>query len=84
MSTEQRQTITRLVRKLSMARTRALLTETEREHLRSEKASSNQYQAVSRIRNRIHEELQTDLEVLEKHHPELYKELAQVVCDSEE
>jgi hypothetical protein len=39
---------------------------------------------VSRIRNRIHEELQTDLEVLEKHHPELYEELAQVVCDGEE
>lgn len=67
-----------------MARTRALLTETEREHLRSDTSSSNQYQAVSRIRNRIHEELQTDLEVLEKHHPELYEELAQVVCDGEE
>ena len=67
-----------------MARTRALLTETEREHLRSEKSSSNQYQAVSRIRNRIHEELHTDLEVLEKHHPELYEELLQIVCDAEE
>jgi len=67
-----------------VARTRALLTETEREHLRSEKASSNQYQAVSRIRNRIHEELQTDLEVLRKHHPELHEELVQIVCDGEE
>jgi len=67
-----------------VARTRALLTETEREHLRSETAGSNQYQAVSRIRNRIHEELQTDLAVLKEHHPELYEELAQIVCDGEE
>lgn len=63
-----------------MARTRALLTETEREHLRSENTGSNQYQAVSRIRNRIDEELQTDVEVLRKHHPDLYEELQQVVC----
>lgn len=65
-----------------MARTRALLTNTEREYLQAEEASSNQYQAVSRIRNRIHEELQIDINVLREHHPDLYEELEQIVCDS--
>lgn len=67
-----------------MARTRALLTETEREHLRSENTGSDQYQAVSRIRNRIHEELQTDVEVLRQHHPDLHAELEQIVCTGQE
>lgn len=64
-----------------MARTRALLTETEREHLRSDTAGPKRYQTVSRIRNRIEDELGTDIELLEEHHPELYVELKRAVCD---
>jgi hypothetical protein len=67
-----------------MARTRALLTETEREHLQSDTPGSKRYQTVSRIRNRIEDELETDVELLKNHHPELYIELRQVVCDNHE
>jgi hypothetical protein len=63
-----------------MARTRALLTETERNHLRSEGANSQRYQAISRIRNRIDDELATDVDILREHHPELYQELRETVC----
>jgi len=64
-----------------MARTRALLTKTERNHLRSEDASSQRYQAVSRIRSRINDELATDVDTLREHHPELYEELRETVCN---
>ena len=67
-----------------MARTRALLTETERNHLRSEDADSQRYQAISRIRNRIADELTTDVDILREHHPELYEELRETVCNEPE
>ena len=67
-----------------MARTRALLTETERNHLRSEDANSQQYQAISRIRNRIDDELATDVDILRKHNPELYEQLRVTVCNEPE
>lgn len=66
-----------------MARTRALLTQTERDHLRSENANSQRYQTVSRIRNRINDELATDVDAL-REHPELYEELRETVCDDVE
>jgi hypothetical protein len=66
-----------------MAKTRALLTETEREQIAGDHGDSRRYQAVSRVRSRITDELTTDVEVLREHHPELYDELREVVCDGE-
>ena len=64
-----------------MAKTRALLTETEREQIAGEHGDSRKYQATSRVRGRIQEELERDVEVLEEHHPELLEELREVVCE---
>lgn len=64
---------------------RALLTEQERERI-SAKAGNEQrrYEAVSRARRRINEELTEDVAVLREHHPTLYDELRKVVCEEEE
>lgn len=66
-----------------MARTRALMTETERNRIAGEEDVEDRkvYQAVSDIRNRINDELTEDVDVLEKNHPELLAELREVVCD---
>lgn len=64
-----------------MAQTRALLTETEREQIAGEHGDNRQYQATSRVRRRIDEELTTDIAVLEEHHPELLAELREEVCN---
>lgn len=64
-----------------MAKTRALLTETEREQIAGEHGRERRYQATSRARRRISDELTTDVELLAEHHPELLSELRQVVCD---
>ncbi|WP_114578542.1 hypothetical protein [Saliphagus sp. LR7] len=64
-----------------MAKTRALLTETEREQIAGEHSDSRRYQATSRVRRRIEEELTQDIEVLEEHHPDLLEELREVVCE---
>lgn len=63
-----------------MARTRALLTETERQQIAGEHTDQRKYEAVSRVRARVEEELTTDVELLEEHHPELLEELREVVC----
>ena len=63
-----------------MAKTRALLTETEREQLAGEHGEERKYQATSRARRRILEELPGDVEILQKHHPELLEELRDAVC----
>lgn len=67
----------------TMARTRALMTEREREWLASEttESGSRKYQVISEIRNRIDGELEADIDVLEEHHPQLLAELREVVCD---
>ncbi|RLM96251.1 hypothetical protein [Haloarcula sp. Atlit-7R] len=68
-----------------MGRRRALLTDTERELLEAEEKSDRYYQAVSRIRRKIEEELSEDITILEEHHPELLDELLEVVdedCNS--
>lgn len=69
-----------------MGRRRALLTDRERELLASEKEEEREYryQAASRIRNKIHEELTDDIEILSEHHPELLDELREVVCEEPE
>jgi len=63
-----------------MAQSRALITETEREHIAGEHGDRRKYEAVSRVRARIDDDLTTDIEVLESHHPELLEELREVVC----
>lgn len=62
-------------------RSRGVMTETDREMI-SERSSSDdrRNQSVSRIRWRI-EEIGTDVEVLDEHHPELLSELRDVVCE---
>jgi hypothetical protein len=68
---------------LRVARTRALLTETEREQIAGEHGQRRKYEATSRVRSRIKDELVRDVEVLVENHPELLKELREVVCDDE-
>ena len=65
-----------------MAR-RALLTDRERELIEggSNDEDDLRYQAISRVRRKIDNELTTDVEILRENHPELYQELRQVVCE---
>lgn len=63
-----------------MAKTRALLTDTDREYITGESGDEKRYQSASRIRRRIREELPRDVEILEENHPELLAELREVVC----
>jgi hypothetical protein len=64
-----------------MATGRALLTETEKEYLAGKEGDQRKYEAASRVRKRINEELSDDIEVLEENHPDLLEELREVVCD---
>lgn len=64
-----------------MARTRALMTETERKQIAGEESEQRKYEATSRVRRRINEELNLDVELLKEHHPQLLNELRAVVCD---
>ena len=64
-----------------MARRRALLTDTERELLRSEKKSDRYYQAVSRVRRKINKELNEDVQILIENNPGLLEEIQEIVCD---
>lgn len=67
-----------------MARRRGLLTDTERELFRDGEKTDRYYQAVSRVRRKIDEELTEDIEILEEHHPDLLEELRDVVCSDGE
>lgn len=67
----------------TMARSRALLTPTEREHIEAENGSAGEYEAVSRARRRINDELTTDVRLLKEHRPDLLSELREVVCENE-
>ena len=66
-----------------MAQSRALITETEREHIAGEHGDQRKYEAVSRVRARINNELTADIKVLEENHPELLGELREVVCEEQ-
>lgn len=61
------------------------MTETERKRISGEEDVEDikRYQAISRVRSRIEEELTSDVEVLSEHHPELLEELRKVVCEKE-
>ncbi|CQH55030.1 uncharacterized protein HHUB_2170 [Halobacterium hubeiense] len=67
-----------------MAR-RALLTDRERELIKGGDSVDEdlRYQAISRVRRKIENELTTDVEVLRENHPDLYAELHEVVCEPE-
>ncbi|WP_458190819.1 hypothetical protein [Haladaptatus sp. NG-WS-4] len=64
-----------------MARTRALMTETERKYITREEdvSDSKRYQAIARVRDRL-EVLEQDVDALAEHHPKLLGELRDVVC----
>lgn len=66
-----------------MAKQRALLTSTEREQIAGEHSDQRRYEATSRVRRRIKDELTADVEHLAEHHPELLDELRAVVCEEE-
>lgn len=62
--------------------TRALLTDRQREILAEDDVDPDRrYQAISRIRRRIQNDLREDCAILEEHHPDLYAELLDVVCE---
>jgi hypothetical protein len=65
---------------------RALLTDTERDRLsgNSEVEKQRVYEAKSRVKRRITEELPEDIEILSKNHPELFEVLEDVVCSNDE
>jgi hypothetical protein len=64
---------------------RALLTDRERELIEGESESDDdlRYQAISRVRRKIEDEMTADVEILREHHPDLYDELRESVCDPE-
>jgi hypothetical protein len=64
-----------------MAKQRALLTPTEREQIAGEDGDQRRYEATSRVRRRIQDELTTDVELLTDEHPGLLEELREVVCE---
>jgi len=64
-----------------MATGRALTTETEREYLRGEHGDQRMYEARSRVKARIREQLTEDVELFEEDAPELLDELREVVCN---
>ena len=64
-----------------MGSTRALITEREREQISGEHGDQRRYEAVSRVRRRVREQLTEDVDVLKKEHPELLEEIQEVICD---
>lgn len=68
-----------------MTRSRGLITFTERERIADKDSveDSKRYQAISRVRRRINEEVVEEVDLLREHHPDLLEELQEVVCDEE-
>lgn len=64
-----------------MARTRALMTDTEAEYIawNADATENQRYQAIARVRDRL-DALERDIETLEAHHPGLLAEIREVVC----
>lgn len=69
---------------LDVSKYRAIMTTTDRERISGEVdvTDEKRYQAIHRVRSRI-EELETDVDVLQEHHPELLEELRDAVCEDE-
>jgi len=57
-----------------MSKTRALMTETEREQIADEHGKERRYQATSRVRDRI-KAFEEDMKILQKNDPGLYSEV---------
>lgn len=70
----------------TMAKSRGLITDTERKRIaqKVDIEDSKRYQAISRVRRRIKEELPQEMELLAEHHPELLEELRETVCENED
>lgn len=66
-----------------MATGRALTTETEREYLRGDHGDQRMYEARSRVKARINEQLAEDVELFGDCAPALLDELRDVVCEGE-
>jgi len=66
-----------------MARSRAILTETEREQIAGEHGDKRRYEATSRARARVRDELAVDIEILREHNPDLLDEIREVVCPTD-
>lgn len=64
-----------------MARGRALITEYEREAMTGEHGDQRRYEARSRFRSRVQENLTEEIEFLADEEPDLLEELREVVCD---
>jgi hypothetical protein len=65
----------------NMSRGRALMTPYDRESLRGEHGDQRKYEAVSRVRARITDQLATDVELIREHNPKLLEDLQNTVCD---
>ena len=67
----------------SMGRYRAIMTDTDRAYIadEGEPTKHQRQQSVSRVRNRIRNEIPRDIELLAEHRPDLLDELREVVCD---
>lgn len=68
-----------------VTRSRGLITFTERDPIADNDGveDSKRFQAISRMRCRINEEVVEEVGLLRKHHPDLLKELQEVGCDEE-
>jgi len=64
---------------------RALTTDRDRRQVArvEDVTDSEHYQAVSRVRRRIKENMTEDVELLREHHPDLLEELRAIVCQNE-
>lgn len=67
----------------SVTDSRTLMTDRDRRQIaRIEGVSdSEHYQAVSRVRRRLRENMAEDIELLREHHQDLLEELREVVCE---
>ena len=67
----------------NMAKSRGLITDLEAERIAGEGSAEDakRYQAISRVRRRITEELPENIELLHEHHPQLLEELREIVCE---
>lgn len=63
---------------------RGILTDGEREYLRGEASDQRMYEARSRFRSRLTNQVADDVELLAEHQPELLDELQDIVCDEHE
>ena len=66
-----------------MAIGRALITETEKEYLAGEHGDQRRYEARSRLKSRITEQLSEDIEFLDNEQPDLLALLEEVVCEGD-